>query len=87
LVEAAVIACWVLIELALPWPEFGIMAQSAPIRAAVPDAAGAGGLGLAVTGPAEPVGEAEVVVELPQAAAASARPASAPTAAGRARLA
>ncbi|HUZ52250.1 MAG TPA: hypothetical protein VMU94_06950 [Streptosporangiaceae bacterium] len=73
-----------LIELMLPRPESGIMAQSAPIRAAVPDAAGdAVGLAVAVTGPAEPVGEADVVFELPQAAAASARPASAPRAAGR----
>ena len=44
------------------------MAQSAPTRAAVPDAVGLG-LTVGITGRPSPVGVADVVVELPQAAA------------------
>jgi hypothetical protein len=62
----------------LPLPLAGIIAQSAPTRAAAP-AAGrldADGLGVTFTGPAPPVGVAAVVLVLPHAAAAIARPAA-----------
>ena len=88
LVDAALTACSLLIEPMLPLPSAGIIAQSAPTRAAVPAAEPADGVGLGVTltGPAPPVGVAEVVVVLPHAAAASARPAaSAAQAAGAVR--
>jgi hypothetical protein len=69
-------------------PLTGIIAQSAPTRAVVP-AVGrleTDGLGVTFTGPAEPVGVADVVVVRPHAASASAKPtASAAHAAGAAR--
>jgi hypothetical protein len=87
---AALIACSLLIEPMLPLPLAGIIAQSAPMRAAVAELAGLG-TGVAV-GVAVPVGVAVIVFELPHAVNASAvpaiaAPAIAATAAGRIRCA
>src|SRR5215468_9840953 len=80
-------ACSLLMEPAPPLPCAGIMAQSDPTRAASAELAAGAGEGVTagpvLTGPAPPVGVADVVVVVPQAAAATARLAASAASAAR----